>query len=630
MRRTIRLAALGSAARRHSTGPKAAPDPSRTSKWASCVDEAGAAAAQPYRTHQVLNQSQPLEDFNAFSCDPTVRAALEEHDALWAESHVADFGACVGSVTFMEHARLANAHKPLLHTHNQHGQHVDVVEYHPSYHELQRLLIESGVTSFAWGEYAGREGAMVARASLFYLAYQLESGVCCPTTMTFAATPALMAASAPAVSETWLPLLASRTYDPRPMPAHRKSGVLVGMSMTEKQGGSDVRANTTTATPVHAGCADAGDQFTLIGHKWFTSAPMSDAFLTLAQAHDGSGVSCYLVPRILPDGTRNAGLRFLRLKDKIGDRSNASGEVEYSNAWGVQIGQSGKGVRTIVEMVVHTRLDCTIGSAALMRQSAQLAAHHCAQRHAFGTRLADAPLMRSVLLDLAAETEAANALWPRLAAAFDATRRDDPAEAAFRRIATAVGKYSVCKRAPGVVCEAMECLGGNGYVEDSGIMARLYRQAPLNAIWEGSGNVIALDVLRAVRKDRNASAAFLAELNRSRGGDSRMDALAEELHSTLDAAAAAAGGGEEGQRQLEARARTLVDRMGVALQAATLIQHGHPAAAEAFCASRLPGRTISTPSGGCSYGALGADFGDAAAEAALLDRLMPCTDLQKS
>ena len=446
--------------------------------------------------------------------------------------------------------------------------------------------------------------------------------------MTFAATPALMAASAPAVSETWLP---PRLAHLRPSPYARTPQVRRsrGNEHDREAGRERCPCQHDDRNAGSRGCADAGDQFTLIGHKWFTSAPMSDAFLTLAQAHDGSGVSCYLVPRILPDGTRNAGLRFLRLKDKIGDRSNASGEVEYSNAWGVQIGQSGK-VRTIVEMVVHTRLDCTIGSAALMRQSAQLAAHHCAQRHAFGTRLADAPLMRSVLLDLAAETEAANALWPRLAAPLmrhDGTIRLRPPSAASPppsastlsasvRLAWCAKRWSAPWRQ-----RLRRGFGDHGAAVPPGASQRYlggerqrHRARCLARRAKGQERVSGLS-RRAKQEPRGrlpdgCTSRGTAQHARRRGSGS--------------------GGGEEGQRQLEARARTLVDRMGVALQAATLIQHGHPAAAEAFCASRLPGRTISTPSGGCSYGALGADFGDAVAEAALLDRPMPCTDLQKS
>ena len=372
-----------------------------------------------------------------------------------------------------------------------------------------------------------------------------------------------------------------------------------------------MRANTTIATPVHAARAGPGEQYTLRGHKWFTSAPMSDAFLTLAQTE--AGVSCFLVPRWLPDGTRNLGLRISRLKDKIGDKSNASSEVEYHNAWGVLIGPLGRGVRTIVEMVVHTRLDCTIGSAALMRQSAMLAAQHASGRSAFGRSLLEAPLMRSVLADLAVETEAANATWSRMARAFDGAAADDEHERSLRRIATAVGKYYVCKRAPQVAYEAMECLGGNGYVED-GPMARLYRQAPLNSIWEGSGNVICLDILRALRAEPESAAALLTELHRCRGADSRLDGMSRNLSATLSTA------GSCSPSELEASARLLVDQMAVALQAASLLTQGNEHVAKAYCASRLPPRT-----GGVNYGAVRSadDFGGLEAQSALIDRLTP-------
>ena len=453
--------------------------------------------------------------------------------------------------------------------------------------------------------------------------------------MTFAATPALRVAAAPAIADTWLPLLAAPCYDPRDVPISHKAGVTVGMSMTEKQGGSDVRSNTTVASPVHAGRRGAGEQYTLVGHKWFTSAPMSDGFLTLAQTEEG--LSCFLVPRWLPDGTRNAGLRVMRLKEKVGDRSNASSEIEYHHAWGVLLGEPGRGVKTIVEMVVHTRLDCTVGSAALMRQSAQLAAHHARGRAAFGAPLSEAPLMRAVLADLAVETEAANVLWARLAHSFDVVERSgSPAasdeheahEAAFRRIATAIGKYWVCKRAPSVAYEAMECLGGNGYVEgDGAVMGRLYRQAPLNAIWEGSGNVICLDILRALRTEPAAASALLREIQQAKGADARLDALAADLERALHRASAAASAadasGGEHLRCVEGGARLLVDKMAVALQAATLVTHGNKVA-EAFCASRLPAASAVGETRGWNFGATNtSDLGGSAMERELMERLTP-------
>jgi len=603
--------------------------PAAGSKWASSIDDAGRSAAQTPATHSVLNQSTPLCDYNAFSCDPSLVDAIAQHGAKFAEERISALGMCVGSGMWQEQARLANLHRPVLHTHDKQGRQIDKVEYHPAYHQLQNLAIEAGASGFAWEpSHTAKKGAQVARAALMYLMYQLEPGVCCPTTMTYAATPALRAAEVPSVAEAWLPRLRARVYDPRDVPLDQKAGCVVGMSMTEKQGGSDVRSNTTVATPVHAGRAGPGEQYTLIGHKWFTSAPMSDGFLTLAHAEgtaDGRP-SCFLVPRWLPDGTRNSGLRILRLKDKLGDRSNASSEIEYQKAWGVLIGKPGAGVKTILEMVVHTRLDCTIGSSALMRQCAQLAMDHSSQRSAFGSVLSEQPLMRSVLLDLAVESEAANALWPRLASSFEDHTTDlyGGHQAAFRRIATAVGKYWVCKRAPSVAYEAMECLGGNGYVEgDSssgggGLMARLYRQAPLNAIWEGSGNVIALDILRALRTEPGSGHAFLAELKSCHGSDARLDALTATLAESLIAAPEE---GAEAAYRWEARARRLVDSMAVGLQAATLIKHGDQACAEAFCASRLPGRDGAGT--GWHYGALRSDFGERAAEQAVLDRLAP-------
>ena len=460
-------------------------------------------------------------------------------------------------------------------------------------------------------------GRHTARGTLMYLMYQLECGVCCPTTMTFAAVPAL--AATPSVANHWLPLLTSRRYDGRDVPVEVKGCATVGMSMTEKQGGSDVRANTTTATPVDPSAASEGDEFVLRGHKWFTSAPMSDAFLTLAQTPEG--LSCFLVPRWLPDGSRNAGFHVMRLKDKVGDRANASSEVEYDRAWGRMVGAPGRGVRTIVEMVVHTRLDCTIGSAALMRACAQLAAQHTATRSAFGSRLIDAPLMRTLLVDLAVETEAANATWSRLARAFEADGASNDEshrhDTHLRRIATAVSKYWVCKRAVGVAYEAMECFGGNGYVED-GPMARLFRQSPLNAIWEGSGNVICLDVLRAMEREPESMQALMRELRGPRGAEVRLDSLVDDIEGQLRACATEPA-------RMERQARLLVDKMAVALQAATLLQHGHPDVAEAFCASRLPqrGSDSDTCAAGWNYGATRADLGSTRVEAVLIDRLLP-------
>ena len=434
------------------------------------------------------------------------------------------------------------------------------------------LGITSGVAAFAWQpENFGKPGAHVIRAALMYLMYQLDPGVCCPLTMSFAAVPALQRSEGDSYVAALIQKLTSCKYSGKDVPLLSKPGATVGMSMTEKQGGSDVRANMTEALP-----ANSGNAFWLIGHKWFTSAPMSDAFLTLAQTKEG--VSCFIVPRWLPDGSRNAGFTVQRLKDKIGDKSNASSEVEYRNAWGWLLGPAGRGVRTIVEMVVHTRLDCVIGSSALMRLSAQLAVHHASERLAFGRRLLDQPLMRRVLADLALESEAALATWLRLARGLD--RREGP----FVRIAVAVAKYFVCKRAPLVAYEAMECHGGNGYVED-GPIARLFRQSPLNAIWEGSGNVICLDVLRALRREPESAAALMAELQSAlSAAESAKDSpnsyapMVRRLQEQLSSDPAG----------LEQHARDVVDRLAVCLQASILLNHGDRLVAHAFLMTRLP------------------------------------------
>ena len=560
------------------------------------ISAAGAAAAKPDPTHHVANQSQPLSDYNAY--DVALREAVHAGGGEWFDESLARLGAQTGSAEWQQRARVANRSIPELRTHDRFGHRVDVVEYHPHYHELMTLALESGVAALPWGAHRERRGVFSARGALSHMMYQLEQGHGCPTTMTFAAVPALSTTAA--VANEWVPkIVDAPSYDGRDGP--KSSGVTIGMSMTEKQGGSDVRANTTVATPV--GDGGEGSEYTLRGHKWFTSAPMSDAFLTLA--HTAEGVSCFLVPRWLPDGSRNAGFRLMRLKEKMGDRSNASSEVEYDNAWARMVGRPGKGVRTIVEMVVHTRLDCVIGSAALMRVCAQHAAAHAAGRAAFGAPLVEQPLMRAVLADLALETEAALASWARLCRSFEAA--DGTTDASLRRLATAVLKYHVCKRAPGVATEAMECMGGNGYVED-GPLARLYRQAPLNAIWEGSGNVICLDVLRTLAVEPASAAALVDELSATRGADSRYDVHVDRLVAELRAGTAA----DEPRR-----ARGLVERLAVALQASTLLSSGAPRVAEAFCAARL------APAG-TAYGSAGPDLIPAAAEAELIERLRSC------
>jgi putative acyl-CoA dehydrogenase len=456
----------------------------------------------------------------------------------------------------------------VLRTHDRYGRRVDEVEFHPAWHRLLGTAVEHGLHAAPWRD--PRPGAQVARAAGFYLWTQVEAGHGCPVSMTFAAVPALRAA-APELAETWEPRLTAFAYDPGLAPVAAKAGALCGMAMTEKQGGSDVRANTTTAAP-----AGPDGLWLLTGHKWFCSAPMSDAFLVLAQAP--AGLSCFLVPRVLPDGARNR-FHLQRLKDKLGNRANASAEVELDGAAGWLVGEPGRGLAAILEMVNHTRLDCVVGSAALMRQAVAQATHHAAHRSAFGRRLADQPLMTNVLADLAVESEAATMLAMRVAGAFDRAP-DNPADAALRRLATAVAKYWVCKRAPAVAAEALECLGGNGYVEESG-MPRLYREAPLNSLWEGAGNINSLDVLRVLARQPEGLQALLDEVAPARAAEPRLDRAAAAVERDLAATADPVG--------LQAGARRLVERLAVLLQGALLVRHGHPAVADAFCASRVAG-----------------------------------------
>ena len=462
----------------------------------------------------------------------------------------------------------ADTNPPVLRTHDRYGRRVDEVEFHPAWHRLLGTAVANGLHAAPWRDPG--PGAQVARAAGFYLWTQVEAGHGCPVSMTYAAVPALRAA-APELAEVWEPKLTALAYQPELAPVAAKAGALCGMAMTEKQGGSDVRANTTSARP-----AGPDGLWLLTGHKWFCSAPMSDAFLVLAQA--AAGLSCFLVPRVLPDGTRNH-FHLQRLKDKLGNRANASAEVELAEAAGWPVGEPGRGLTAILEMVNHTRLDCVVGSAALMRQAVAQATHHAAHRSAFGRRLADQPLMTNVLADLAVESEAATLLAMRVAGAFD--RADgDPAEAAMRRLATAAAKYWVCKRAPAVAAEALECLGGNGYVEESG-MPRLYREALLNSIWEGAGNINSLDVLRVLTRQPERLAALLDELAPARSAEPRLDRAVTALERELAAVPDPVG--------LQAGARRLVERLAVLLQGALLVRHGHPAVADAFCASRVDG-----------------------------------------
>jgi putative acyl-CoA dehydrogenase len=505
------------------------------------------------------NQAPPLVDYNLFDHDAPLRESLEGENASWAHDLVSELGALAGTQKAIDWGFQANANPPQLRTHNRFGDRIDEVEFHPAWHELMQVAIGHGLHALPWR--GSRDGAHAARAAAFYVWSQVEGGHGCPVSMTYAAIPTLR--KAPALAKEWEPLATTLEYDPGLRPPGAKKGVLFGMAMTERQGGSDVRANTTKAQPTGSDGA-----YTLNGHKWFCSAPMCDAFLVLAQAPHG--LSCFLLPRVLPDGTRN-GFHIQRLKDKLGNRSNASSEIELEDAWAVLVGEEGDGVRTIIEMVNHTRLDCVIGSASLMRQAVAQATHHTAHRSAFGKLLADQPLMANVLADLAIESEATTTLMMRLASAFDRH------ESHFRRIGVAIAKYWTCKRAIAVVAEALECHGGNGYVEES-ILPRLYREAPLNSIWEGSGNVNALDVLRAMHREPETVGAFFEEVELARGANRGLDRAVNKLKDEI-----------KNSENAETRARAIVEKMAVVLQGSLLMRHGDPNVAELFCASRIGG-----------------------------------------
>jgi putative acyl-CoA dehydrogenase len=509
-------------------------------------------------THDVSNQPPPLTDYDVFASDAALVEGVQRHDASWALDHLGEIGRNAGSLEAQEWGRLANVNEPRLVTHDRYGNRIDEVEFHPAWHDLMTVAVSNGLHASSWRE--PKPGAQVARAAGFSVWSQAEGGHGCPISMTHAAVPALRADDA--LAAEWIPRLTSLTYDPGLRNPAEKAGCLAGMGMTEKQGGSDVRVNSTRAVPSPDGT------YRLTGHKWFTSAPMCDMFLVLAQAP--GGLSCFVVPRILPDGSRNT-FKIQRLKDKLGNRSNASSEPEFDETVGWRLGDEGRGVPTIIEMVTMTRLDCVMGSATIMRASVAQATHHARHRQAFGRYLIDQPLMLSVLADMAIESEAATTLMVRLAAAVDNN------ETAFRRLGLAVGKYWVCKRGPSVAVEALECLGGNGYVEDFP-MARTYREAPLNSIWEGSGNVNALDVLRALGREAGAWEGFRDEVVLASGADARLDAaitaLDAELADTSD---------------IEVRARRIVEKMALALQGSLLVRFAPPAVADAFCATRLDG-----------------------------------------
>ncbi|MEO8751669.1 MAG: isovaleryl-CoA dehydrogenase [Casimicrobiaceae bacterium] len=527
-------------------------------------------------THDVVNQVLPLADVNVYAGDPALREAVAREGAHAADGWLHARGAELGSAGMLALADQANRFPPQLQLFDANGGRLDVVEFHPAYHALMRYLQQHGAAAGPWA--APGPGAHVRRAAFYLLYAQLEDGTLCPTTMTYASVPALR--RDPALAAQWLPRIFTGEYDPRFIPAAAKSGVTLGMGMTEKQGGSDVRTNTTRAEPA------GGRDYRIVGHKWFFSAPMCDAFLILAQAK--GGLSCFLLPRFTPDGKVNA-IRIQRLKDKLGDRSNASSEVEFWNAHAELVGEEGRGIATILEMGTYCRLDCALGTAGLMRGALAQALHHARHRTAFGKRLADQPLMRNVLADLALESEAATALSMRLARAFDA--QDDEAESLLRRVLTPAAKYWICKRGPALAAEAMEVLGGNGFVED-GPLARVYRQMPLNSIWEGSGNVMCLDVLRALSRDTRCGDALDAELAPARSGNARLDAYITQLQRDVREPAIP-----------EDQARALTQRIALAVQGTLLVRFAPGFVADAFCASRL----VQPGFAGGAFGALPKD-----------------------
>ncbi|MGE8296284.1 MAG: acyl-CoA dehydrogenase family protein [Pseudomonas sp.] len=516
-------------------------------------------------THEVFNQVPSLDGANLYRLDLPLQEWIRRYDGAWGDDRLSAYGALSGGA-LMQAGFLANENKPVFKSHDRYGKRIDLVEFHPAYHELMRTAIEHGLPSLPWTD--PRAGAHVVRAGLTYLHSQAEAASGCPLTMTFAAVPAIRLQ--PNVAEQWLPKILATEYDPRNLPMEQKAGVTIGMAMTEKQGGTDVRANTTRAYPV--GLGGPGQAYELVGHKWFCSAPMCDAFLTLA--YTDKGLSCFLLPRHRPDGTRNA-FYIQRLKNKLGNWANASSEVEYRGAFAWMVGEEGRGVPTIIEMVAMTRFDCMVGSSSLMRQALTQATHHCAHRQVGGKFLADQPLMQNVLADLALESEAALALTMRMGRALD--RQHDEHEEKFARLVTAVGKYWICKRAPEMIYEASECMGGAGYVEET-ILPRLYREAPVNSIWEGSGNVQCLDVLRALSKEPGVLDALFAELGDGHG-DARLRAHIQRLKADFSDTA-----------DIQYRARQLTEDMAVALQAKLLLEAGNATVSDAFIASRLEGR----------------------------------------
>lgn len=518
-------------------------------------------------THEVTNQPPPLEDYNAFTSDVVLQEGIEREGAGWAFDDLEVFGKKAGSRALIELGFLANEHPPVLRTHDRFGHRIDQVRFHPAWHQLMAVGMEAEIHALPWR--LKRPGSHVVRAAKHYLLSQVEAGVGCPLTMTFAAVPALEAQ--PDLAKTWIPRITSNRYDATFGPAGDKQGCTMGMAMTEKQGGSDVRANTTSARAIER--RGAGEAYYLRGHKWFCSSPMSDAFLTLAQTEEG--LSCFLVPRWQPDGTRNQ-IFIQRLKEKLGNRSNASSEIEFDQTWSQMVGEPGRGIPTIIEMVNHTRLDCVIGSAALMRQSLIQALHHSRYRSVFGKRLIKQPLMRNVLADLALESEASTTLMLHLARAYDRSS-ESPALRGYARLATAIGKYWVCKRAPAVVGEALECLGGAGYIEES-ILPRLYREAPLSSIWEGSGNVMCLDVVRALQREPEAREMLRETLRKGLGHYREYDRFASELIEGLGTSVLP-----------ESEVRRFVEQLALALQCSLLVQSAPDSVSRAYSTARLGG-----------------------------------------
>ena len=534
----------------------------------STVDNPAAAGPGAAATHAVTNQSEPLAGYNVFTADRALVEAVSREGGDYEIETIRAVGDLAGRAETLELGRLANENPPKLRTHDRYGARIDEVEFHPAWHELMSMHVSHGLHALPWRR--PEPGAHVARAAGFMCLSQAEAGTGCPISMTYSVIPALR--HQPDVAEVWESRFTSLDYDHRMVPAPDKAGALAGMAMTEKQGGSDVRANTTVAVPVNGG--GPGAEYELTGHKWFCSAPMCDAFLVLAQAE--GGLSCFLLPRWTPDGERNR-FHIQRLKDKLGNRSNASSEIELRGASAQMVGEEGRGVATIIEMVSHTRLDCTLGSTSGMRAGTAQAIWHAEHRSAFGKRLVEQPLMANVLADLAIESEATTvaSLW--LARQFDEAHAGDERAALIRRIATPVLKYWTCKRAPAHAVEALECFGGNGYVEDSG-MPRLFRESPLQSIWEGSGNVQALDVLRAMAKSPEATRVFADEVGAAAGAEPRLDRFGAALAADV-----------ADPESMESRARRLVERMALALQGSLLVRFGDPAVADAFCATRLEG-----------------------------------------